>query len=47
MGRYLSRVSKEILQRPPYADSSKQLILIVIYYYLLNKLKVVLLSYFV
>ena len=30
MGRYLSRVSKKILQNPPYADSSKYIILIVL-----------------
>ena len=28
MGRYLSRVSKEVLQSLPYADSSKYIILI-------------------
>ena len=37
MGRYLSRVSKEVLQRPPYADSSKQLILIALFIIYKNK----------
>ena len=37
MGRYLSRVSKEVLQNLPYADSSKQLILIELFILYKNK----------